>query len=909
MCRATRCSKSSTWRAIGCGAWWRLRCRRDRHRWSGTDAMRRGTQWHQVCTTCISLRVVAASRESLWFCARLRMRLRLRALLVTVVFALLPSQAHATVRDSAYATTVATATGWDYESRAIGSPTDKDCSGGQSGGSSQQLASYSPSNTYWLQGSDFTGLASFTNMHIKTVEVDANGANGNTPSGTINLDLGVTGPNVTSFFVSRTWSGATISCNWFSNKSGNPLWDVTSLISTLNLSTVQNMNVRARRHSPAGTSGSTTYYDVLVRSFKVRVTWEWDAPATPSGLSASACDVASVKLAWTSNTGEPGRICSYEITRSVDGAAFQMLVPASCVSPILGANANSYADYAVAQGHTYVYRLRALGEGGYSGYAIAGATTPGVSISWINPSGGDWGNASNWNLGRVPGYCDLVSITLPGTYTVTMTTGASVESITLGAASGTQTLAVVGDTLQLAGWSINPNGIVSLTNALLGAACPCSCTPCDDPAGTTVRGNTVMEGTSFTGSLFNEGSLRVRGSCSVGGKLVNKAGATITLDGNSCCGDATCSVADTVKNDGAIILGGASGAYGSLLTAKTVINNTSGNVVFTPGASGSREVRANPYAPSAAYGITNAGIITVNTPGTLSRFVSSTGSIACNAPLTIANAGAGIPAVTNTAGITLTGGTTLSLTGAFWMNSGTVTGAGSIAFVSPPSGTGLANSGVVAPGSSSNITGILANQGMLAQGSAGTVRVKIGGATPGTSFDQFTASGSAALSGQLDIALINGYQPPPGSSFHILRSNSRTGTFTTINGPRLAQGGSFSTEYSDPGLVLRTPGGPVAAPDRPVEARFYLDRPFPSPGRGAVRMSFGLDAPSDALLEVIDVAGHRVRTLTQGSMPAGPASVVWDGHDGSGHTVAPGIYYARRSAGGHRVTREFVILH
>src|SRR5262245_11286531 len=127
--------------------------------------MRRGKQWRRVCTTCASRRAVASSLESLCSCASFHMRLRLPALLTMVVLALLSSQSHATVRDSAYATTVATATGWDYESRAIGSPTDKDCSGGQSGGSSQQLASYSPSNTYWLQGSDFTGLASFTNMH------------------------------------------------------------------------------------------------------------------------------------------------------------------------------------------------------------------------------------------------------------------------------------------------------------------------------------------------------------------------------------------------------------------------------------------------------------------------------------------------------------------------------------------------------------------------------------------------------------------------------------------------------------------------------------------------------------------------------------------------------------------------
>ena len=62
--------------------------------------------------------------------------------------------------------------------------------------------------------------------------------------------------------------------------------------------------------------------------------------------------------------------------------------------------------------------------------------------NWTDATGGDWNVASNWDTGTVPGPTDDACITLDGTYTVTNNTAPqiSVNSFTLGAASGTQTL-------------------------------------------------------------------------------------------------------------------------------------------------------------------------------------------------------------------------------------------------------------------------------------------------------------------------------------------------------------------------------------------------------------------------------------------------------------------------------------
>lgn len=74
-------------------------------------------------------------------------------------------------------------------------------------------------------------------------------------------------------------------------------------------------------------------------------------------------------------------------------------------------------------------------------------------VTWVNASGGDFGADDNWDTGLAPGPGDHAIITLDGTYTVTLDADATVQRLSLGAASGTQTLAIASRTLTLGGAS------------------------------------------------------------------------------------------------------------------------------------------------------------------------------------------------------------------------------------------------------------------------------------------------------------------------------------------------------------------------------------------------------------------------------------------------------------------------
>ena len=70
---------------------------------------------------------------------------------------------------------------------------------------------------------------------------------------------------------------------------------------------------------------------------------------------------------------------------------------------------------------------------------------------------------------------------------------------------------------------------------------------------------------------------------------------------------------------------------------------------------------------------------------------------------------------------------------------------------------------------------------------------------------------------------------------------------------------------------------------------------WPNPG---ARLSFSFELPEAGAtrLEVLDVAGRRVRMLIKAELPAGHHDVAWDGQLDGGGRAAAGVYYSRLSA-------------
>ena len=121
-------------------------------------------------------------------------------------------------------------------------------------------------------------------------------------------------------------------------------------------------------------------------------------------------------------------------------------------------------------GPACVYSIRSLNFA-FAALVLTLASSRAATITWTNTAGGNWNDAANWNPNQVPGASDDALITSDGIYTVTLDVSASIASLTLGGASGKQTLNNSGNTLTLTNAStVGANGELGLSSGMLNAS-------------------------------------------------------------------------------------------------------------------------------------------------------------------------------------------------------------------------------------------------------------------------------------------------------------------------------------------------------------------------------------------------------------------------------------------------------
>ena len=100
----------------------------------------------------------------------------------------------------------------------------------------------------------------------------------------------------------------------------------------------------------------------------------------------------------------------------------------------------------------------------------------------------------------------------------------------------------------------------------------------------------------------------------------------------------------------------------------------------------------------------------------------------------------------------------------------------------------------------------------------------------------------------------------------------------------------------------------VSVPPRGRDEALWLAPAYPNPSRSAVSIGFALPRAGEATLRVYDVSGRLVRTLLQGSLPAGSQSVRWDRRSSSGALAPPGVYFYELRVDGQRLARRIVLI-
>jgi hypothetical protein len=136
----------------------------------------------------------------------------------------------------------------------------------------------------------------------------------------------------------------------------------------------------------------------------------------------------------------------------------------------------------------------------------------------------------------------------------------------------------------------------------------------------------------------------------------------------------------------------------------------------------------------------------------------------------------------------------------------------------------------------------------------------------------------------------------PGESFTLKLWDAKREKELTLTPITTLEGAGLI--YEPDGLTALEMATETAVPEE-----FFLSEAYPNPFNASVRLGYGLPEPSDVTINVYDISGRSVTTLTNGKLTAGFHSVVWDGS-----ATASGIYFIRMSASEFKSVRKVTLL-
>lgn len=308
--------------------------------------------------------------------------------------------------------------------------------------------------------------------------------------------------------------------------------------------------------------------------------------------------------------------------------------------------------------------------------------------------------------------------------------------------------------------------------------------------------------------------------------FLNFKNSTNTLTGGTYIVDGTLKFdnANIVTNAANITLFG---------TASAILNNLNGNNAlanFATNASAGSFTLSGDRNFTTAGAFSNAGKLTISkgstfTVGSTNNFKQTAGTTTVSGTLAVAPPG----------GVNVSGGSVFGI--------GTITGNIDL--------TG----GLLSPGAASKKAGELTVSGTYAQSGAGAFDVDLGGTAVGTQYDVLDITSTATLGGVLNVDLIGGFTPTVGDTFDIMDYTSETGTFTTVNLPKLSGGDTWSISYNATDVVL-TVDSPAATEKGAVSAS-----PTMRSSRGFTAGASSTQEPM-AILSRVTCYGAGLRGLT-----------------------------------------------
>ena len=96
--------------------------------------------------------------------------------------------------------------------------------------------------------------------------------------------------------------------------------------------------------------------------------------------------------------------------------------------------------------------------------------------------------------------------------------------------------------------------------------------------------------------------------------------------------------------------------------------------------------------------------------------------------------------------------------------------------------------------------------------------------------------------------------------------------------------------------------------DISIPTKYSLGNNYPNPFNPITRISYGLPKVSNVNITVHDINGRVVNLLIDSDQPAGEGSIIWNGKNDAGMSVAAGLYFYKMQAGTFHQTNKMILL-
>jgi aminopeptidase N len=139
-----------------------------------------------------------------------------------------------------------------------------------------------------------------------------------------------------------------------------------------------------------------------------------------------------------------------------------------------------------------------------------------------------------------------------------------------------------------------------------------------------------------------------------------------------------------------------------------------------------------------------------------------------------------------------------------------------------------------------------------------------------------------------------------GSDTTIVVFNSRNEESFTFSLPFHPDRGELDPDQ----WILRE----VLPPDPLLPQSAQIDQNYPNPFNGGTTITIRLPGRTHASVQVFDMLGRRLATLSEGVHEPGAQPLRWEGRDDAGRPVASGVYFVRLETGTTTVTRQLLLI-